>query len=178
MRRLACIHTRSVLLSSLTQDTLCFSFANFLPLTIFRNGTVENQIKITQFSAGVDISMAVSTEGDVYGWGKGKGGRIGLGLSDVDILLPRRIPLGEIKAIDVECGYLHSVIVGLNGSIFMCGGMLGKEENNNLGQNHEASEQNESSCNEGKIINSIFLSTFFTFFFIFLFFFLIFFFCI
>jgi len=139
---------------------------------------VENQIKITQFSAGVDISMAVSTEGDVYGWGKGKGGRIGLGLSDVDILLPRRIPLGEIKAIDVECGYLHSVIVGLNGSIFMCGGMLGKEENNSLGQNHEASEQNESSCNEGKIINSIFLSTFFTFFFIFLFFFLIFFFCI
>lgn len=110
---------------------------------------MENQIKITQFSAGVDISMAVSTEGDVYGWGKGKGGRIGLGLSDVDILLPRRIPLGEIKAIDVECGYLHSVIVGLNGSIFMCGGMLGKEENNNLGQNHEASEQNESSCYEG-----------------------------
>jgi alpha-tubulin suppressor-like RCC1 family protein len=88
---------------------------------------VENAIKITQFSAGVDISMAVSTEGEVFGWGKGKGGRIGLGLSDVDVLLPRRVPLNDMKAVDVECGYLHSVIVGLDGSIFMCGRMLGDE---------------------------------------------------
>jgi alpha-tubulin suppressor-like RCC1 family protein len=106
--------------------------------------------------------MAVSAEGDVYGWGKGKGGRIGLGLSDVDILLPRRIHLGEIKAIDVECGYLHSVIVGLNGSIFMCGGMLGKEENNTSGQHHEDSEQIECSCNEGKLIR-LFSQLFFDF---------------
>ncbi len=113
---------------------------------------MENHIKIFQFSAGVDISMAVSTEGDVYGWGKGKGGRIGLGLSDVDILLPRRIPLGEIKAIDVECGYVHSVIVGLNGNIFMCGGMLGEDENNSNGQNQEHIEQNECSCDDGTLV--------------------------
>lgn len=125
----------------------------FFPLfsfhLLFSVGTVENHIKIYQFSAGVDISMAVSTEGDVYGWGKGKGGRIGLGLSDVDMLLPRRIPLGEIKAIDVECGYVHSIIVGLNGNIFMCGGMLGEAEYNNKGQSQE---DNECSCDEGRLV--------------------------
>ena len=26
-----------------------------------------------------------------------------------------------MKAVDVDCGYVHSIIVGLNGTIFQCG---------------------------------------------------------
>jgi len=78
-------------------------------------------VRIAQMSAGVDISMAVSTSGEVYAWGKADGGRIGLGLQNRIISLPRKIPLET--AVDVECGYVHSLIVSLSGSIYMCGGV-------------------------------------------------------
>jgi len=91
---------------------------------------VDEQVEICQMSAGVDISMAVSTKGKVYGWGKTEGGRIGLPPSNGNVLLPRNVQLGHhddgeapVKAVDVECGYVHSIIVGLDGSIHMCGGV-------------------------------------------------------
>jgi alpha-tubulin suppressor-like RCC1 family protein len=84
--------------------------------------------RITQMSAGVDMSMAVDNQGQVYAWGKMDGGRIGLGLERKSVTIPRQVPVssvdGEsIKAIDVECGYVHSLIVGIDGSIHLCGGV-------------------------------------------------------
>lgn len=78
-------------------------------------------------SAGVDMSMAVSTAGDVYAWGKTEGGRLGLGMQITRVTLPRRVRLKSdtdgqpLKAVDVECGYVHSLIVGLNGTVHQCG---------------------------------------------------------
>jgi hypothetical protein len=93
---------------------------------------VNDKVQICRMSAGVDISMAVSSTGDVYAWGKSDGGRIGLRPSG-NVLLPRKVQLGHhdeegseeasIKAVDVECGYVHSIVVGLDGSIHMCGGV-------------------------------------------------------
>mmetsp|Transcript_27001 Transcript_27001/g.59364 ORF Transcript_27001/g.59364 Transcript_27001/m.59364 type:complete len:687 (-) Transcript_27001:165-2225(-) len=85
----------------------------------------DRDIKIIQISAGVDMSMAVSTMGDVYAWGKTDGGRLGLGTTPAHVTLPTRVKVvsdsNPIKAVDVECGYVHSVIVGLNGTIHTCG---------------------------------------------------------
>ncbi|KAL3916238.1 MAG: hypothetical protein SGILL_005269 [Bacillariaceae sp.] len=87
----------------------------------------DNNIRIMQFSAGVDMSMAVSTKGDVYAFGKTDGGRIGLGLNQARVAHPRKVTLESdgkpVKAVDVECGYVHSVIVGLNGTVFVSGGV-------------------------------------------------------
>jgi alpha-tubulin suppressor-like RCC1 family protein len=100
----------------------------------------DENTKIFRMSAGVDISMAVSTTGDVYAWGKTDGGRIGLGSQSARVTLPRRVRLASgktpIKAVDVECGYVHSMIVGLNGVIFQCGG---------VGVDGEADGQSSSS---------------------------------
>ena len=79
-------------------------------------------------SAGVDMSMAVTTSGEVYSWGKTDQGRIGLGLRIGKATLPKRVAIytdgGEpVKAVDVDCGYVHSIVVGLNGTIHMCGGV-------------------------------------------------------
>ena len=76
-------------------------------------------------SAGVDISMAVSTKGDVYAWGKATGGRLGLGIENKNISLPQKVEFQDkgFKAVDVECGYVHSLIVGLDGSVYQCGGV-------------------------------------------------------
>jgi alpha-tubulin suppressor-like RCC1 family protein len=81
-----------------------------------------------QISAGVDISMAVSTTGDVYSWGKTGGGRIGLNTHDDIVRSPQKVDVknskgNHVKAVDVECGYVHSMIVGCDGSLYMCGGV-------------------------------------------------------
>ena len=73
------------------------------------------------------MSMAVSTAGDVYAWGKTEGGRLGLEVQCAHVTLPRRVRLKSdidgqpLKAVDVACGYVHSLIVGLNGTVHQCG---------------------------------------------------------
>jgi alpha-tubulin suppressor-like RCC1 family protein len=79
-----------------------------------------------QMSAGVDMSMAVSSTGDVYAWGKTDGGRLGLGMQNARVSIPRRVRVTSesgklLKAVDVECGYVHSLIVGVNGTVHQCG---------------------------------------------------------
>lgn len=86
---------------------------------------------VIQISAGVDISMAVSSSGEAFAWGKTKGGRIGLTVpssSNDSVTIPRSVTLQDskgyaVKAVDVECGYVHSLIVGLDGSLHQCGGV-------------------------------------------------------
>jgi len=89
---------------------------------------VDERIRIIQMSAGCDISMAVSSTGSLYGWGKTNDGRIGLGLQVSHATIPCKVDMmneqgKQIKAADVDCGYVHSVIVGLDGTIHMCGGV-------------------------------------------------------
>lgn len=80
------------------------------------------------------MSMAVSTTGEVYGWGKTDGGRIGLGLENVHVVLPRRVGLPKqfSEAVDVECGYVHSIVVGLDGSLLTCGNVGVEGESDGL----------------------------------------------
>ena len=82
---------------------------------------VDLGVNIVQVSAGVDASMALSANGDVYSWGKATNGRIGHNYSG-DIFIPRMIGLAT-KAVSVECAYVHSLIVGMNGSVYECGGV-------------------------------------------------------
>jgi len=72
--------------------------------------------------------MAVDAKGNVYAWGLMEGGKIGLGLSRNSVLLPRRVSVRNsddvsVKAVDVECGYVHSLVVGLDGTLYVCGGV-------------------------------------------------------
>jgi alpha-tubulin suppressor-like RCC1 family protein len=101
---------------------------------------VDKDVQIMQISAGVDISMAVSTTGDVYSWGKTAGGRIGLKTNELMVSTPQKVPMKDannrnVKAVDVECGYVHSMIIGCDGSLYMCGG-VGTDDNED-GQNQE-----------------------------------------
>lgn len=104
---------------------------------------VNSDTKIIQISAGVDASMAVSSNGDVYSWGKCSGGRIGHPSSVGDVLLPRVVPM-DVKGVDVECGYVHSLIVGIDGSIHVCGavGLNGEDDG----------QQEEETLNDGMSI--------------------------
>ena len=86
----------------------------------------DQHVRICQMSAGVDMSMAVSTTGNIYSWGKADGGRLGLGYECRNISTPTRAkPIHSegqpIKAVDVECGYVHAIAVGLNGTVHVTG---------------------------------------------------------
>ena len=84
-------------------------------------------VQFCRMSAGVDMSMAVSTSGDVYAWGKTDGGRLGLGRTAPSIVTsPRRVSLDGMdvpRAVDVACGYVHSIVVALDGTLWQCGGV-------------------------------------------------------
>ena len=82
---------------------------------------VDLGVAIAQVSAGVDSSMALSTYGQVYSWGKATNGRIGHNYSG-NILIPRMVGLST-KAVSIECAYVHSLIVGIDGSVYECGGV-------------------------------------------------------
>ena len=127
--------------------------SSLLILTTYANLTSllkeNNNIRIHQMSAGVDISMAVSTEGDVYAWGKAADGRLGVGIENRNITLPEKVEVGDsdFKAVDVECGYVHSMIVGLDGSVYQCGGV-----------GTEGKEDGQQTYDEGKVGSPILLS--------------------
>jgi alpha-tubulin suppressor-like RCC1 family protein len=92
--------------------------------------------------------MAVSTTGDVYSWGATGGGRIGIKTSDEMVPSPQKVTIkdannNDIKAVDVECGYVHSMIVGCDGSLYMCGGVgIDGDED---GQHQEELKSGETS---------------------------------
>ncbi|GAX26573.1 hypothetical protein FisN_21Lh039 [Fistulifera solaris] len=114
----------------------------------------EQQVRIRKISAGVDMSMAISVDGRVYGWGKTDDGRIGLGMSRGQIIWPRQVIIQDpisganLKAVDVECGYVHSIIVALNGTLHMCGGVGVDGEDD--GQGLEASNGELDPAKKGK----------------------------
>lgn len=93
----------------------------------------HNKIKIIQISAGVDTSMAVSSEGDVYAWGKSSKGQIGIDSGGNEVFTPRAVTLkddnGEvIRAVDVECGYEHSLVIAIDGTVHFCGRLTKDDE--------------------------------------------------
>lgn len=115
---------------------------------------VDDGIRIVQMSAGVDMSMAVSSTGNLFAWGKTKGGRIGLNHHLGQVTIPRRVEIANdsgrpMKAADVECGYVHSIVVGLDGTLHICGGVGvdGEEDGESpIYSEGGASEAVETSC--------------------------------
>ena len=110
-----------------TNVTGCLGHGDNLSLRIPMriNDFADRNVRIIQMSAGVDMSMAVSATGEVYSWGKSDGGRIGLGTAKARVTVPTKVKVvsdGQpMKAVDVECGYVHSIIVGLDGTVHTCG---------------------------------------------------------
>ncbi|KAL2936214.1 Ultraviolet-B receptor UVR8 [Bienertia sinuspersici] len=95
-------------------------------------GTTEDVLvpqKITTFqgtpvkmvAAGAEHSAAVTEAGEVYGWGWGRYGNLGLG-DRKDRLVPEKVPeIDGIKMILVACGWRHTITVTSSGSIYTYG---------------------------------------------------------
>jgi len=72
--------------------------------------------------------MAVTEDGEVYTWGLGHFGCLGRSYTPFDY------DGTPVKGVDVECGYVHSLIVGLGGTLHMCGSVGVEDEADGIQQ--------------------------------------------
>ena len=90
-----------------------------------RHVTGDENTAVVNISAGVDASMVVLKNGDVYSWGRTKGGRIGLNSASAGnaVTQPRKVQLGKDarQAVACDVGYVHSLIVLATGQVLQCG---------------------------------------------------------
>lgn len=85
---------------------------------------------VLKASAGLAHSAAITFQGELLVWGRGREGQLGLGTRMQMQTLPVRVPsLFNIPIVDVACGDFHTACVALDGSVFT----MGKASNGRLG---------------------------------------------
>ena len=91
-----------------------------------------NGVRCTCVSAGELHSAVVTTDGDLYSWGDGFCGQLGLGDKRPQ-LLPRQVTQGGLEdecVLSVSCGNRHTLVVTEEGDVFSFGlghfGVLGR----------------------------------------------------
>ena len=80
-------------------------------------------IKISDIAAGGWHSVAITEDGEVYVWGRGEYGRLGLGdKSGASKLRPTLVErLVGLRVVEASCGGTHTVVVTDEGRIFIWG---------------------------------------------------------
>ncbi|KAH0908901.1 hypothetical protein HID58_032222 [Brassica napus] len=78
-------------------------------------------IRIKMVAAGAEHTAAVTEDGDLYGWGWGRYGNLGLGDRN-DRLVPERVTsAGAEKMSMVACGWRHTISVSYSGALYTYG---------------------------------------------------------
>ncbi|KAL9233360.1 hypothetical protein vseg_008375 [Gypsophila vaccaria] len=78
-------------------------------------------IPVKMVAAGAEHSAAVTEAGELYGWGWGRYGNLGLG-DRKDRLVPEKVsPIAGIKMTLVACGWRHTITVTTSGNIYTYG---------------------------------------------------------
>ncbi|EEF39472.1 ultraviolet-B receptor UVR8 [Ricinus communis] len=78
-------------------------------------------VPIKMVAAGAEHTAAVTEDGELYGWGWGRYGNLGLG-DRKDRLVPEKVslPHGE-KMVMVACGWRHTISVSSSGGLYTYG---------------------------------------------------------
>ena len=89
---------------------------------------------IVDVHCGESHTVALTKEGEVYTWGGGSLGQLGLG-DFYKQSLPIRVSNLELKVVQISCGKRHSSAVSQDGSLYTWGsneyGQLGRTGNMN-----------------------------------------------
>ncbi|XP_047338143.1 ultraviolet-B receptor UVR8-like [Impatiens glandulifera] len=78
-------------------------------------------IPVKMVAAGAEHTAAVTEEGELYGWGWGRYGNLGLG-DRTDRLIPEKVAnVNEEKMVIVACGWRHTISVSSSGALYTYG---------------------------------------------------------
>ncbi|KAF3543687.1 hypothetical protein DY000_02005917 [Brassica cretica] len=78
-------------------------------------------MRIKMVAAGAEHTAAVTEDGDLYGWGWGRYGNLGLGDRN-DRLVPERVTSASGEKMSmVACGWRHTIAVSYSGALYTYG---------------------------------------------------------
>lgn len=80
-------------------------------------------IDVSAVACGPEHVVVVSGKGDVYAWGKGEGGRLGLG-NEEDCCMPQEVKIStdEVYIVNVKCSGNATILLSEVGNIYATGG--------------------------------------------------------
>ncbi|XXG87075.1 hypothetical protein AAC387_Pa11g1857 [Persea americana] len=76
-------------------------------------------VSVKMVAAGAEHTAAITEDGDLYGWGWGRYGNLGLG-DRSDRLVPEKVSAVD-KMVSVACGWRHTISVSSSGSLYTYG---------------------------------------------------------
>ncbi|XP_024882774.1 probable E3 ubiquitin-protein ligase HERC4 isoform X1 [Temnothorax curvispinosus] len=77
---------------------------------------------IVQIACGVEHSIALTNDGELYAWGSNRDGQLGLGSYTSNEIKPKRITtLAAVPIAFVACGGYHTVVISKSGAVFSWG---------------------------------------------------------
>ena len=118
-------------LTSKNLKNFSISIPTIVPIK--KNLNSEESIIITKIACGEAHTIALDSKKEVYSWGFGSNGQLGLGfcedsfeigsgLSKSRIFTPRKIQSLQNKNIsDIQCGKTFSMFIDSNGGLYSCG---------------------------------------------------------
>ncbi|KAK1258466.1 Ultraviolet-B receptor UVR8 [Acorus gramineus] len=78
-------------------------------------------ISVKMVAAGAEHTAAVTDDGELYGWGWGRYGNLGLG-DRRDRLVPEKVSIADsLKMAMVACGWRHTITVSSSGALYTYG---------------------------------------------------------
>jgi hypothetical protein len=110
------------------------------PTLLFPNSIFATTEKIAHIvtSPTACHSIAITTDGKAYGWGRNENGQLGLGYTSAVVPCPTELSIpgeeGEITFVAAGVGKYHTILVGSNGFAYASGGnVCGQLGINNAG---------------------------------------------
>ncbi|KAL6047563.1 hypothetical protein STEG23_007674 [Scotinomys teguina] len=133
----ACLTDRGIIMTFGSGSNGCLGHGN---LTDISQPTIVEALlgyEMVQVACGASHVLALSTDGELFAWGRGDGGRLGLGTRESHSC-PQQVPvpLGQ-EAQRVVCGIDSSMILILPGRVLACG----SNRFNKLGLDHISLEE-------------------------------------
>ncbi|XP_076910126.1 ultraviolet-B receptor UVR8-like [Bidens hawaiensis] len=78
-------------------------------------------VNVKMVAAGAEHTVAITEDGELYGWGWGRYGNLGLG-DRKDRMIPEKASIiNEEKMVLVACGWRHTISVSSSGDLFTFG---------------------------------------------------------
>ncbi|XP_047450280.1 serine/threonine-protein kinase Nek8 [Mugil cephalus] len=160
-----CMTDRGIIMTFGSGSNGCLGHGNFNDVTQPKIVEALLGYELVQVSCGASHVLAVTNEREVFAWGRGDNGRLGLGTQDTHNC-PQQVCLPvEFEAQRVVCGVDCSMIISTHHSIMACGSnrfnklgldkiTAGEEPNplNQVEEDHSYSPVQSAPLNNEKIV--------------------------
>ncbi|MED6234750.1 Serine/threonine-protein kinase Nek8 [Ataeniobius toweri] len=145
-----CMTDRGIIMTFGSGSNGCLGHGNFNDVTQPKIVEALLGYELVQVSCGASHVLAVTNEREVFAWGRGDNGRLGLGTQDTHNC-PQQVSLpAEFEAQRVVCGVDCSMIISMQCCILACG----SNRFNKLGLDKITAAEEPNPVNQVEEVNS------------------------